>query len=106
MGPCRGEVSPLAPGNQFKSTNERARRCLSLFPLFVVGLGTWIQAGRAPAKRLAVVAMLVAANWLFLLQYEVFMKGYRTLSPYPNGWFNLVVARFVVPFRLIARWLH
>ena len=82
-----------------------ARRFLSLFPLFVVGLATWIQAGRLPAKRIAVVVVLVAANWLFLLQYEIFMKGYRTLAPYPNGWFNLFVARFVVPVRLMARWL-
>jgi hypothetical protein len=32
------------------------------------------------------------------------MKGLTTLAPYPRGWFDMWVARFVVPFRLLASW--
>jgi hypothetical protein len=78
-----------------------ARRFLSLFPLFVVGLAVWLQPGKARRARLALVGGLVAANWLLLLQYEVFMKGHPALAPYPTGWFNLWIARFIVPFRLL-----
>jgi hypothetical protein len=55
-----------------------ARRFLSLFPLFVVGLSVWIyrSAGAGGARlRLAAVAVLSAANGLLLLQYQLFMKG-------------------------------
>jgi hypothetical protein len=81
-----------------------ARRFLSLFPLLVLGLAVWLDAGRT-AWRAAFVCMLVALNWLLLLQYELFMKGFTTISAYPEGAFNLWVARFLVPVRLLARWL-
>ncbi len=84
-----------------------ARRFLSLFVLFSVGLAAWI--ARAPAlsrpwtARLSTVAVFVVLNGLLLLQYQVFMKGLRDVAPYPGG-ANLWLDRFVVPFRLIARW--
>ena len=85
-----------------------ARRFLSLFPLFVLGLATWIRPAGAeddpPRWRLGAIAALVAVTWLLLLQYQVFMKGYPDIAPYPKGAFEFWVARFVVPFRLIAAW--
>jgi hypothetical protein len=85
-----------------------ARRFLSLFPLFVLGLAVWLQPTRpgSPIRpwRLAVVGGLVVANGLLLVQYEAFMKGLTALAPYPRGWFDMWVARFVVPFRLLASW--
>lgn len=85
-----------------------ARRFLSLFPLFVLGLAVWLQPRRSDAPirpwRLAVVAGLVVANGLLLVQYEAFMKGLTTLAPYPRGWFDMWLARFIVPFRLLASW--
>ena len=87
-----------------------ARRFLSLFPLFVVGTATWLQAPESPAvartRRVWVVLALVFANLLLLLQYELFMKGLTSVASYPSGWFGLFVERFVVPFRLIAWWLE
>ena len=85
-----------------------ARRFLSLFPLFVVGLAAWVrpslQAGRS--GRAILVLGLVVANGLFLIQYQVFMKGLLRL-PYPDrSWFDLWLMRFVVPFRLIGQWLR
>jgi hypothetical protein len=85
-----------------------ARRFLSLFPLFVLGLAVWLQPrqSQSPIRpwRLAVVAGLVVANGLLLVQYEAFMKGLTTLAPYPREWFDMWLARFIVPFRLLASW--
>jgi hypothetical protein len=84
-----------------------ARRFLSLFPLFVVGLAVWVRpaldAGRL--GRVAVVGALVAANGLLFVQYQAFMKGLRDVAPYPRGFVDLWLTRFVVPFRLLARWM-
>jgi hypothetical protein len=85
-----------------------ARRFLSLFPLFALGLSAWLDPGgkgRLPPVRLVVVAILLMANGLLLLQYELFMKGLRTIAPYPHGWLDMWLTRFVVPFRLLGRWL-
>lgn len=84
-----------------------ARRFLSLLPLFVLGMSVWVApatSSNARSWRLIVVWTLVAANWLLLLQYEVFMKGLRTVAPYPRAWFDLWVVRFLVPFRLLNWW--
>jgi hypothetical protein len=86
-----------------------ARRFLSLFPLFVAGLASWIDRPDRPAglngRRVALVAALVVANGFLLLQYELFMKGLTRLAPYPHGWPDMWVTRFVVPFRLLRSWL-
>jgi hypothetical protein len=85
-----------------------ARRFLSLYPLFVLGLAVWLHqpALRRPAPgRLAAVIVLVAVNGLLFVQYELFMKGQRALAPYPHGWYDMYVERFVVPIRLVVRWL-
>ncbi len=86
-----------------------ARRFLSLFPLFVIGLAAWLQpldrVPRLARARLATVAVLVALNLLLLFQYQLFMKGLHAIAPYPRGWFDLWLARLVVPFRLLSWWL-
>jgi hypothetical protein len=86
-----------------------ARRFLSLFPLFVVGLATWLQPAVGMVgprlSRVRVVAGVVALNLLLLFQYQLFMKGLRDVAPYPADWFSLCVARFVVPFRFLAWWM-
>ncbi len=83
-----------------------SRRFLSCFPFFVLGLCTvvarWEQRPRLMAS---VVLVAVALNGLLLFQYQLFMKGFRDLSPYPRGAFGLWLARFWVPLRLLARWL-
>jgi hypothetical protein len=84
-----------------------ARRFLSLFPLFVIGLAVWVQpdrGGRVRPWRLGLAAMLGLTNLLLLLQYELFMKGVRDIAPYPGEWHSMWVARFLVPFRLVRGW--
>jgi len=87
-----------------------ARRFLSLFPLFVIGAAQWVATSRHSTRRvparLFVSAAFIVANGLLLLQYELFMKGFGSIAPYPAGWSGLWIERFVVPFRLIAWVLH
>jgi hypothetical protein len=87
-----------------------ARWFLSLFPLFVVGMATWVYGGGRPlaerTTRIAVLAVLVVTNGLLLLQYQLFMKGLAEIAPYPRGFFDMWVARFVVPARLLVWWLR
>ena len=85
-----------------------ARRFLSLFPLFVIGLAVWL-CGSAESRvvrpgRVAVLSALAGANLLLLLQYQLAMKGLETIAPYPHGWFDMWVARFLVPIRLLTWW--
>jgi hypothetical protein len=49
-------------------------------------------------------AAVVGHTFLLLVQYQAFMKGLRDVAPYPAGVYDLWVARFVVPFELIAWW--
>ena len=85
-----------------------ARRFLSLFPLLVLGMACWLQpvnGARIPKGRALVAVGLTAGNWLLLLQYQVFMKGMIDIAPYPHGWTDMWVTRFLVPFRIVAHWM-
>lgn len=83
-----------------------ARRFVSCFPLFVMGVGTLISRWHGRLVPLAVAGGgLVVANLLLLLQYQVFLKGWRDLAPYPAGFWDLWLARFVVPIRIVERLL-
>ena len=79
-----------------------ARRFLSLFTIFAAGLTAFLARGRR--WRAWLTAGLIGANLLLLLQYQLFMKGLSEIAPYPYEPFDLWLARFVVPFRLAARW--
>jgi hypothetical protein len=85
-----------------------ARRFLSLFPLFVLGLATWLHAPGWPFRtrrsRITVVCILFLMNGLLLLQYQLYMKGLREIAPYPQGGFDMWLARFAVPWRLLTWW--
>lgn len=84
-----------------------ARRFLSLTPLLTLGLAAWLTAGgsRVVRWRAVAVAILIGLNGLLLFQYQVFMKGWRDIAPYPQGLVDLWLTRFVVPFRVLGRWL-
>jgi len=85
-----------------------ARRFLSLFPLFVLGLGIWLQPEvSTPVRpwRMAVVLVLGLMNGLLLLQYELVMKGLDQIAPVPSGWYNMWLVRFAVPIRIVRGWL-
>jgi hypothetical protein len=82
-----------------------ARRFVSLFPLFVLGLAFCVDRFRtSPRAMTTLVIALVAANVLLLFQYQLFLKGWRDIAPYPGGIYGLFLARFVVPFQFLT-WL-
>ena len=76
-----------------------ARRFMSCFPVFALGLAALIDRwSPSPARLAAVGAAVVAHTILLLLQYQLFMHGLRDIAPYPAGAYGLWLARFVVPF--------
>jgi hypothetical protein len=84
-----------------------ARRFLSLFPLFALGLSVWVArpgSHTVSLPRVAVIVVLGTLNWLLLLQYQIYMKGLPELAAYPQGWFAMWLERFIVPWRLVG-WL-
>lgn len=88
-----------------------ARRFISLFPLFALGIATWASGTTVSSAvasvskaRVLILVVLAGLNWLLLLQYQLYLKGAHDLAAYPAGWFGLWLERFVVPFRLVG-WL-
>jgi hypothetical protein len=83
-----------------------ARRYLSCFPIFVVGLAGLVALDgiRGTMSRI-VTLVLAAANLVLLVHYEVFMIGLTTLAPYPDNWYALWVERFLVPMRVVRHLL-
>ena len=50
--------------------------------------------------------LLIGSNVLFLLQYQLFMRGFHDIvSEYPEDLWTVFVERFVVPFKLVATWM-
>jgi hypothetical protein len=47
---------------------------------------------------------LTAYNLLFLLQYQLFMRGFRDLVPYPTTWKQVLVDRLILPWELMRAW--
>jgi len=59
----------------------------------------------SPRLLAAITLVSIVLNGLLLVQYQTFMHGLRTVAPYPQGFYGLYVARFVVPIVLARRWL-
>jgi hypothetical protein len=79
-----------------------ARRFMSCFPVFGVGLAALaaLEGWRFRAVA-AVTAALAASNVLLLLHYQVYMLGHTSLVSYPDNWRSLWVERFTLPVRLL-----
>ena len=81
-----------------------ARRFVSLFPIFTLGLAAVVDACGARLRLTAAIAVIaIVLNGLLLLQYQTFMRGWRDVAPYPSGAYGLWLARFVVPFNIVER---
>ena len=48
---------------------------------------------------------LVVYNMLFLLQYQLFMRGLDELGPYPTTAREVFLDRLAIPWRLVRHWL-
>jgi len=84
-----------------------ARRFLSCFPIFVVGLAELVALGglRGTMSRIATIVLAVA-NLFLLVHYEIFMIGLARIASPSDNWYTLWIDRFVEPVRLIRRLLH
>ena len=83
-----------------------ARRFLSCYPVFVLGLTALLHSLRVhPRWVYGIATSFVGYTFLLLVQYQAFMHGYRDSVPYPRGVFDLGFARFRVPFDLLAAFL-
>jgi hypothetical protein len=81
-----------------------ARRFVSCFPIFVVGCGAIMERWRdRPMTLVAGVVLVVLLNGLLLFQYQLFLKGWRDIAPYPDNPWSLWVERFLVPMRFLGR---
>lgn len=85
-----------------------ARRFVGDTAFFALGLTAVFAAkpwaGRPAIVRAAALA-LVGYNLLFLLQYQLFMRGFEELAPYPTTVRQILVDRLAIPWRLIRAWL-
>jgi hypothetical protein len=84
-----------------------ARRFLSCYPVFVLGLAALFDSLRSGRRWIeGITAAFIGYTFLLLVQYQAFMHGYRHIVPYPRGSFDLWLARFRVPFDLLAAFLR
>ncbi len=86
-----------------------ARRFVSYGPLFTLGLAavwTRLESARRLVALRAATLGLIAYNLLFLLQYQVVMRGHVELVPYPETLRQILVDRLFLPWQLLGRWLH
>ncbi len=83
-----------------------SRRFMSCVPLFVLGLAALASAWDRRTVTVSVAVVAITLNCLLLFQYQMFLKGWRDLAPYPRGVYGLGVARFVVPFRVLGQLLR
>ena len=83
-----------------------ARRFVSCFPVFVLGLAALLDRLKATTRTsAAMMVVFCSLTFLLLLQYQTFMHGRPDLAPYPEGLHGLWLARFRVPFDLLGSWL-
>jgi 4-amino-4-deoxy-L-arabinose transferase-like glycosyltransferase len=80
-----------------------ARRFVSCFPVFVLGLAALLD-----RARLGTLAVIIAAftvhTLLLLVQYQAFMHGLRQVVAYPAT--DLLLGRFRASINLVAWWWH
>lgn len=86
------------------------RRFVSYLPFLVLGLSALL-ASRPMASRPTVARLtclfLIGSNVLFLLQYQLFMRGFTNIvAEYPDGLWAVFIERFLVPFKLLSAWIN
>ena len=86
-----------------------ARRFVSYTVFFALGLAAvcsrpfWLN---RPSLLRACTAALIVYNLLFVLQYQMFMRGFDELVPYPTTPRQVFFDRLVLPWHLIRAWLN
>lgn len=83
-----------------------ARRFISCYPIFVLGLAALFAELRRPIAMKTIASAFTAYTLLLLLQYQAFMHGLRQVVPYPRGFVDLWLWRLRAPFDLLQWWLE
>ena len=84
-----------------------ARRFVSCFAIFALGLAALLERWGPRLRTLALAsALTIGHTFLLLVQYQAYMKGLHDIVPYPRGIYELWLARFKAPFDLLAWWLQ
>ena len=85
-----------------------ARRFISYTPFLALGLSGLFAAPfwqkRQVLLRWTAIG-LITYNLLFVLQYQLFLRGFDRLAPYPTTATEVFVERLIVPWRLLRLWL-
>jgi len=85
-----------------------ARRFIGDTVLFALGLTAIFAVGswqRHPVLLRWTAVALVAYNLLFLLQYQLVMRGFQQFGPYPGTVRQVLFDRLTLPWRLLGVWL-
>lgn len=86
-----------------------ARRFVGYTVLFALGMAA-VFTGHFWQRHIALLrwtaVTLVAYNVLFLLQYQMFMRGFRDLVPYPTTIRQVLFDRLTLPWHLLLSWLN
>ena len=97
-----------AAGDWWAGEAFGARRFIGSGVFFAMGTAAFFATPRMARRPVAVRWLslgLVVYNLLFLLQYQLFMRGVVDLAPYPTTVTQVFVDRLLLPFHLVARWL-
>jgi hypothetical protein len=85
-----------------------ARRFVGDTVFFSAGLAAVFATGfwsRRPVLLRWTAVALIVYNLLFLVQYQLFMRGFRQIAPYPSTISQVLVSRLALPWTLLRAWL-
>lgn len=85
-----------------------ARRFVGYTVFFALGLAALFDGSfweRHPGLLRWTAVALVTYNVLFLLQYQMFMRGFRELAPYPTTVRQVLFDRLTLLWHLLQQWL-
>jgi len=85
-----------------------ARRFVGLTIFFALGFAAMFAGAfwqRRPGWMRWTAVALIAYNLLFLVQYQLFMRGFRELAPYPDTIRQVFFDRLTLPWHLLRVWM-
>jgi hypothetical protein len=85
-----------------------ARRFVGNTVFFACGLAALFAGDfwqRRPVLLRWTAVVLVVYNLLFLVQYQLFMRGFHQLAPYPTTLQQVLLERLTLPWHLLRAWI-
>ncbi len=85
-----------------------ARRFVGYSVVFALGLAALFASDfwqKRPVLQRSTAVALVVYNLLFLLQYQLFMRGFQQFAPYPATIRQVLLDRLTLPWQLLRAWM-